>query len=56
MNIMRILKSNEYIKNKLDRIQQQNQKIKTIGNVYNKISILRKYEKLFGLKPLEVNY
>ena len=25
MNIMRILKSNEYIKNKLDRIQQQNQ-------------------------------
>ena len=56
MNIIRLLRSDEYIKMKLERIQQQNQKVKIIDNVYNKISILRYYEKLFGLKPLEVNY
>ena len=44
MNIIRILKSDEYIKNKLIKINEQNQKIKVIDNIYNKISILRKIE------------
>ena len=56
MNIMRLLKSNDYIKNKLDHIHQQNQKVKILDNIYNKISLLRNYEKSFSLKPLEVNY
>ena len=37
MNIIRILKSNEYIKNKLHKINEKNQKVKTIDNIYNKI-------------------
>ena len=41
MNIIRILKSNEYIQNKLIKINEQNHKVKTIDNIYNKISILR---------------
>jgi hypothetical protein len=56
MNIIRLLKSDEYIKNKLNKINEQNQKIKVIDNVYNKISILRKLEKSLFLKPLQVNY
>ena len=56
MNIIRLLKSDEYIKNKLIKINEQNQKIKVIDNVYNKISILRKIEQSLFLKPLQVNY
>jgi hypothetical protein len=50
------LKSDEYIKNKLIKINDQNQKVKTIDNIYNKISILRKLEQSLFLKPLQVNY
>ena len=56
MNIIRMLKSDEYIKNKLIKINEQNQKIKVIDNVYNKISILRKIQQSLFLKPLQVNY
>ncbi len=56
MNIIRMLKSDEYIKNKLIKINEQNQKIKVIDNVYNKISILRKLEQSLFLKPLQINY
>ena len=56
MNIIRMLKSDEYIKNKLIKINEQNQKIKSIDNIYNKISILRKLEQSLFLKPLQVNY
>ena len=47
MNIIRFLKSDEYTKNKLTKINDQNQKIKVIDNIYNKISILRKLEQSF---------
>ena len=56
MNIIRLLKSDEYIKMKLDNVQQQNQKVKTLDNIYNKISVLRNYERSFFLKPIQVNY
>ena len=56
MKLIRMLKSDEYIKNKLIKINEQNQKIKVIDNVYNKISILRKLEQSLFLKPLQVNY
>ena len=56
MNIIRILKSNEYIQNKLIKINEQNHKVKTIDNIYNKISILRKLEQSLFLKPLQTNY
>ena len=56
MNIIRMLKSDDYIKNKLIKINEQNQKIKVIDNVYNKISILRKIEQSLFLKPSQVNY
>ena len=56
MNIIRLLKSDEYIKNKLIKINEQNQKIKLIDNIYNKISILRKLEQSLFLKPLQVHY
>ena len=39
MNIIRLLKSDEYIKNKLNKINEQNQKIKTIDNIYINIHI-----------------
>ena len=44
------------LKYKLIKINDQNQKIKLIDNVYNKISILRKIEQSLFLKPLQVNY
>ena len=56
MNIIRILKSNDYIKTKLNKITANNQKVKVLDNIYNKINILRKLEQSLFLKPLQVNY
>ena len=56
LNLIRMLKTDEYINNKLSKIDGETFKVKTIDTVYNKIHIIRNFEKSFNLKPLQVDY
>ena len=56
MNLIRLLKSDDYIKSKLNKIDGETFKVKTIDIIYNKIHIIRNFEKTFNIKPLEVDY
>ena len=56
MNLIRLLKSDDYIKSKLNKIDGETFKVKTIDTIYNKIHIIRNFEKSFNLKPLQVDY
>ena len=56
LNLIRLLKSNDYIKSKLHKIDGETFKVKTIDTIYNKIHIIRNFEKSFNLKPLQVDY
>ena len=56
MNLIRLLKSDDYIKSKLNKIDGETFKVKTIDTIYNKIHIIRNFEKSFNIKPLEVDY
>ena len=51
-----MLKTDEYINNKLSKIDGETFKVKTIDTVYNKIHIIRTFEKSFKLKPLQIDY
>ena len=51
-----MLRTDEYNNNKLNKIDGETFKVKTIDTVYNKIHIIRTFEKSFYLKPLEVDY
>ena len=51
-----MLKIDDYINNKLSKIDGETFKVKTIGTVYNKIHIIRNFEKSFKLKPLQIDY
>ena len=56
LNLIRLLKSDDYIKSKLNKIDNETFKVKTIDTIYNKIHIIRNFEKSFNLKPLQVDY
>jgi hypothetical protein len=56
LNLIRLLKSDDYIKSKLNKIDGETFKVKTIDTIYNKIHIIRNFEKSFNLKPLQVDY
>jgi hypothetical protein len=56
LNLIRLLKSDDYIKSKLNKIDGETFKVKTIDTIYNKIHIIRNFEKSFNIKPLEVDY
>ena len=54
INSIRILKTDEYITKKINNNDMF--KVQAINTSYNKIGIIRKYEKQFNLKPLDINY
>ncbi len=56
LNLIKLLKSDDYIKSKLNKIDGETFKVKTIDTIYNKIHIIRNFEKSFNLKPLQVDY
>ena len=56
LNLIRLLKSDEYINIKLNKIDGETFKVKAIDTVYNKIHIIRNFEKSFKLKPLQIDY
>ena len=56
LNIIRLLKSDEFIDSKLKLVIDNGFDVKTIKSTYNKIKLLRTIETTYDIKPLEVNY
>ena len=56
MNVIRVLKSDDYITKKLNKIDGETFKVKTVETVYNKNHILRNLEKTFNLKPFQIDF
>jgi hypothetical protein len=56
LNIMRMLKSDEYIDDKLKHIHNQGFEVKAITSTYNKIKLLRAIEKTYDIQPLDVEF
>ena len=55
LNIIRLLRSDAYINDKLKNVSSNTFEIKTLTNIYNKIKLLRSIEKTYDMKPLEVD-
>ena len=56
MNAIRILKSDDYISNKIKELGESSYNIKSYNSVYHKIKLLRKLESDNNIKPLEVEF
>ncbi len=54
LNLIRLLKSDDYIKSKLNKIDGEKFKVKTIDTIYNKIHIIRNFEKSFNSSPYKL--
>ena len=55
-NMIRMLKSDNYINSKLKKIELENYKVKNIDSIYNKIRIIRTLEKQFNITHFDINY
>ena len=55
-NIIRMLKSDKYVDDKLDDCNFKGYDIKTMFNTYHKIKQVRDLERLHDIKPFDVNY
>jgi len=56
LNVIRFLKTDEYINAKLDKFKSESFGVKIIESPYFKINLVRQLEKRFNIKPLEINY
>lgn len=54
LNVIRCLKSDNYISNKINELNDTSFKVKSIDNIYNKIRCIRTLEKQLKLKPFEI--
>ncbi len=52
LNIIRLLRSDAYINDKLKNVASNTFEIKTLTNIYNKIKLLRSIEKTYDMKVL----
>jgi hypothetical protein len=55
-NLIRMLKSDNYINGKLNKLELENYKVKNIDSIYNKIKIVRTLEKQFNITHFDINY
>lgn len=55
-NLIRLLKTNEYIKSKILIFRENSMEVKVIGEVHNKIALIRKIEKDNNIKNLDVEF
>jgi hypothetical protein len=56
LELMRLFKSDDVINNKLNIFNEKNYKIKNIENIYNKISILRKFLNNLNINIFDFEY
>ena len=54
LNIIRILKTDEYINNKINSSEKDSYNIKCFDDVYHKIQIIRQFEAEYKLNKFEV--
>jgi hypothetical protein len=55
-NLLKLFKTYEYINDKMDDLNIKSYSVKIVNNVYNKIGLLRKFEKLFNIQPFDFNF
>lgn len=55
-NLLKLFKTDEYINEKIDDLNIKSYSIKIVNNVHNKIYLLRKFEKLFNIKPFDFDF
>jgi hypothetical protein len=55
-NIIRLLKTDEYIKSKILKFKENSMEVKVLGDVHNKIALLRKIEKDNDIQNLDVDF
>ena len=56
LNVIRMLKNDEYINNKITKMNDNNYDVKSFNSAYHKIKLLRGLEKRFNIDMLDVNY
>jgi len=56
LNIIRTLRSNEYINKKIELANINSYDVKNMTLIYNKIKFIRQFEEDYKIKPLEVDY
>jgi hypothetical protein len=56
MDIIRLLKSDEYIDQKINNAIENGFDLKLPSNIYNKIKLLRVIETTYNIKPLDVDF
>ncbi len=55
-NLLKLFKTDEYIDEKMDDLNIKSYSIKMVNNVYNKIGLLRKFEKIFNIQPFDFDF
>ena len=53
---VKLLKTNEFINDKIDNLNISSFSIKIINNVYNKIALLRNFEKIYNIEPFNFEF
>jgi hypothetical protein len=56
LNIIRLLKTDDYIKGKLIAAKESSYDIKNMTMIYSKVKAIRDLEKKYKIQPLEVDY
>lgn len=56
LNIIRTLRSNEYINKKIQLANINSYEVKNMTLIYNKIKFIRQFEETYNIKPLEVDF
>ena len=49
-NLLKLFKTDDYIDEKMDDLNIKSYSVKIVNNVYNKIGLIRKFEKLFNIQ------
>lgn len=55
-NLLKLFKTDEFINEKMDDLNVKSYGIKVINNIYNKIGLLRKFEKIFYIQPFDFDF
>ena len=55
-NLLKLFKTDEYINEKMDDLNIKSYSVKIVNNVYNKIGLLRKFEKIFNIKSFDFDF
>lgn len=55
-NLLKLFKTDDYINDKMDDLNIKSYSVKMVNNVYNKIGLIRKFEKIFNIQPFDFDF